>query len=228
MRLNAHVAFDGGCREAFELYERSLGGKILTMLTYGDSPMAEQVPAEWRSKISRDAHRRQHRFVRRRCDAGAGVPSTARFSPGLRDRRSSRGGMDLCGFVRGRERANAAAEDVLGGAVRHGDGPVRRVVGDQLRAARAFGDRSRAVLSPWIWAGDTEGTGQVREALQNIVRLVARGRHRWPAGLKELVIGVLVVNVGLALADVVQGDRAERNRSQLFPEIRRTQRRFPS
>lgn len=51
MRLNAHVAFDGGCREAFELYERSLGGKILTMLTYGDSPMAEQVPAEWRSKI---------------------------------------------------------------------------------------------------------------------------------------------------------------------------------
>ena len=51
MRLNAHVAFDGHCREAFELYERCLGGKILTMLTYGDSPMAEQVPAEWRSKI---------------------------------------------------------------------------------------------------------------------------------------------------------------------------------
>lgn len=51
MKLNAHVAFDGGCREAFELYERCLGGKILTMLTYGESPMAEQVPAEWRSKI---------------------------------------------------------------------------------------------------------------------------------------------------------------------------------
>jgi len=51
MKLNAHVVFDGGCREALELYERCLGGKILTMLTYGDSPMAEQVPTEWRSKI---------------------------------------------------------------------------------------------------------------------------------------------------------------------------------
>jgi PhnB protein len=51
MRLNAHVAFDGHCREAFELYERCLGGKILTMLRYGDSPVAEEVPSEWRSKI---------------------------------------------------------------------------------------------------------------------------------------------------------------------------------
>ena len=51
MKLNAHVAFRGDCREAFELYERSLGGKILTMLTYGDTPAGEHVPAEWRSKI---------------------------------------------------------------------------------------------------------------------------------------------------------------------------------
>lgn len=51
MRLNAHIAFDGSCRQAFELYERCLGGKILTMITYGETPMAEQVPAESRSKI---------------------------------------------------------------------------------------------------------------------------------------------------------------------------------
>ncbi len=35
----------------FKFYECCLGGKILTMLTYGDSPMAEQVPPEWRGKI---------------------------------------------------------------------------------------------------------------------------------------------------------------------------------
>jgi PhnB protein len=51
MKLNAHVAFGGQCQEAFQFYERCLGGKILTMLTYRDSPMAEQVPTEWRGKI---------------------------------------------------------------------------------------------------------------------------------------------------------------------------------
>jgi PhnB protein len=51
MKLNPHVSFGGQCQEAFQLYERCLGGKILTLLTYGDSPMAEQVPPEWRGKI---------------------------------------------------------------------------------------------------------------------------------------------------------------------------------
>ncbi len=32
-------------------YERCFGGKILTMFPYGDTPMAEQVPSEWRAKI---------------------------------------------------------------------------------------------------------------------------------------------------------------------------------
>jgi PhnB protein len=51
MKLNAHIVYNGGCREAFELYERSLHGKILTMMTYGETPAGEHVPAEWRSKI---------------------------------------------------------------------------------------------------------------------------------------------------------------------------------
>jgi len=51
MKLNPHVAFGGRCQEAFQFYERCLGGKIQTMVTYLDSPMAEQVPLEWRGKI---------------------------------------------------------------------------------------------------------------------------------------------------------------------------------
>lgn len=51
MKLNPHIAFGGDCQEAFEFYQRCLGGKIITMLSYGDSPMAEQAPAEWRGKI---------------------------------------------------------------------------------------------------------------------------------------------------------------------------------
>jgi len=51
MELNAYVTFNGQCEEAFRFYERCLGGKIEMMLTHRDSPMAEQTPAELRSRI---------------------------------------------------------------------------------------------------------------------------------------------------------------------------------
>ena len=51
MTLSSHVAFGGQCEDAFRFYERCLSGKILTMLAYGNSPMAEQAPPEWRGKI---------------------------------------------------------------------------------------------------------------------------------------------------------------------------------
>ncbi len=51
MQLSPHLTFRGQCQTAFEFYERSLGGKIVTMLIYGNSPMAEQVSPEWRGKI---------------------------------------------------------------------------------------------------------------------------------------------------------------------------------
>ncbi len=51
MRLNPNLSFGGQCEAAFKFYERCLGGKIVFMLTYGNSPMAEQVPPGWREKI---------------------------------------------------------------------------------------------------------------------------------------------------------------------------------
>jgi PhnB protein len=51
MKLNPHVSFNGDCEAAFQLYERCLGGKIVVMLTYGDSPMADQAPPQMRGKI---------------------------------------------------------------------------------------------------------------------------------------------------------------------------------
>ena len=51
MRFVPHLTFDGQCEAAFKFYEHSLGGKIVTMLTYRDSPMSAQVPLEWRDKI---------------------------------------------------------------------------------------------------------------------------------------------------------------------------------
>jgi len=51
MQLNPYLVFNGQCEAAFKFYEECLGGRIQTMMTWGDSPMAAQVPSEWRDKI---------------------------------------------------------------------------------------------------------------------------------------------------------------------------------
>ena len=51
MQLSPYLVFNGQCEAAFKFYERCFGGKIEMMMTHGDSPMAEQVPPDWRNKI---------------------------------------------------------------------------------------------------------------------------------------------------------------------------------
>ena len=51
MTLTPHLIFDGQCESAFKFYERCLDGKIITMLTWGNSPMAMQGPPEMMHKI---------------------------------------------------------------------------------------------------------------------------------------------------------------------------------
>src|ERR1700730_4351795 len=51
MQLNPHLDFNGHCQAAFKFYQQCLGGDIQAMMTWGDSPMADQVPPEWRDRI---------------------------------------------------------------------------------------------------------------------------------------------------------------------------------
>jgi PhnB protein len=53
MKLNPHISlsFNGQCEAAFRSYERCLKGTITFMLTWGDSPMAGDAPADWGEKI---------------------------------------------------------------------------------------------------------------------------------------------------------------------------------
>ena len=51
MRFVPHLIFDGQCETAFRFYERTLDGNLVTLLNYGGSAMAEQLPREWREKI---------------------------------------------------------------------------------------------------------------------------------------------------------------------------------
>lgn len=51
MRLNPYLTFNGQCEEAFHFYAKCLDAEIVMIMTYGDSPMAEQTPPGWRGKI---------------------------------------------------------------------------------------------------------------------------------------------------------------------------------
>lgn len=52
MQLNPYLTFDGQCEAVFKFYEHSLGGKIVAMATYSGTPAENQVPADWRNKVS--------------------------------------------------------------------------------------------------------------------------------------------------------------------------------
>ena len=51
MQLNAYLSFKGQCEEAFKFYQKCLGGTIQAMHTWGESPMADHVGADWKDKI---------------------------------------------------------------------------------------------------------------------------------------------------------------------------------
>src|SRR5687767_7922378 len=42
MQLTPYLNFNGNCAEAFRFYEKTLGGKIQMMMTFGQSPMAAE------------------------------------------------------------------------------------------------------------------------------------------------------------------------------------------
>lgn len=51
MQVTPYLTFNGDCAAAFKFYERCLGGKLEAIMTHGDSPIADQVPAGWRDRV---------------------------------------------------------------------------------------------------------------------------------------------------------------------------------
>jgi PhnB protein len=50
VRISPHLCFDGQCKAAFVKYHELFGG-TLTLLTYGESPMAPHVDPRWHDRI---------------------------------------------------------------------------------------------------------------------------------------------------------------------------------
>lgn len=51
MQISPHLIYDGQCREAFVAYQNILGGKLATLMTFGESPIAASVDRKWHSRI---------------------------------------------------------------------------------------------------------------------------------------------------------------------------------
>src|SRR5262245_9710927 len=51
MKMNTYVNFAGKCREAFQFYEKHLGGKISMMMTHGQAPDPGKVKPEWKDAV---------------------------------------------------------------------------------------------------------------------------------------------------------------------------------
>ena len=51
MESTIYLYFNGNCKQAFEFYQRILGGKIDAMMPHTGTPAEAHVPPEWRDKI---------------------------------------------------------------------------------------------------------------------------------------------------------------------------------
>jgi PhnB protein len=51
MRLLTYLNFGGNCKQAFQFYEKHLGGKIIMMVTHGQQPNPQNVPPDWKNAI---------------------------------------------------------------------------------------------------------------------------------------------------------------------------------
>lgn len=54
-KLTPYLSFDGNCAEALRFYEKAFGGTIAMILTYGESPMAQQFATEHHHLIMHSA-----------------------------------------------------------------------------------------------------------------------------------------------------------------------------
>jgi PhnB protein len=51
MDVIPYLHFNGNCAEAFAVYEKALGGKVIMVSKFGESPMADQFPADMKDQI---------------------------------------------------------------------------------------------------------------------------------------------------------------------------------
>ena len=133
MQVNPYLSFNGDCEAAFKFYEQCLGARIGGIFRYAGSPLEGQVPADWSDKVMHGNLTFGEQVIQ-----GADVtpqayeePKGFSFSIQLHEHVGRRANLSRAGGRR--QGDDAAPEDVLGRAVRHGRRSLRHPVADQLR-----------------------------------------------------------------------------------------------
>lgn len=52
MQLNSYLIFDGNAREALTFYQQCLGGKIASMMSFGEMPGCDEMPAGAENRLA--------------------------------------------------------------------------------------------------------------------------------------------------------------------------------
>lgn len=77
MKFIPYLDFDGRAREAFDFYAKAFNGKITMRMTYGESPMAGDMPPETHGRVMHSQLETPHSIL-----MGADAPPNAAISKG--------------------------------------------------------------------------------------------------------------------------------------------------
>ncbi len=133
MKIYPHINFGGECEAAFHFYEQCLGGKIGTMLTWGNSPMAKDTPPEWHSKICHASLTAGESELAGVDDPFEVYEPPKGFQIVLEIKQSGDSERIFQALAEKGISPLANAEDFLGSPLWCASGPIRGSLGDQLR-----------------------------------------------------------------------------------------------
>ena len=138
MLVQPYLSFNGRCEEAIEFYRKALGAEVTMLMRFKESPEPPppgMVPPGSENKIMHASLRIGDSTVMASDGGCQGKPGFQGISLSLTvpneaeaDRRVQRAG-------RGRAGADAADQDLLFAALRHGGRPLRRVLDGHCRAS---------------------------------------------------------------------------------------------
>ncbi len=77
MQLIPYLSFNGDCRAAFDFYRDVLGGEIVERMTWGESPMAADMPAETHAHVMHSQLRAGDAVIMGADSPGCGAQSSA-------------------------------------------------------------------------------------------------------------------------------------------------------
>ena len=143
MNVNPYLIFNGDCEAAFTFYAQATGGELGPMMRFDGMEGCGDIPPEYGQKIMH-THVMFGQTVLMGSDNHPAQPYEGVKGCSVSLCGQHQGGRaHLRRAVRRRPGDHATGTDVLGGALRHAGGQVRRAVDDQLREGCVMTVRTR-------------------------------------------------------------------------------------